>query len=507
MALTKWQPPILRHLAHDNERVSWLELFFDLVYVAALIQLGDRLAGDISWTGVGRFVGAFTVLWWTWTGTTAFVNRFAVDDVIHRSLTFFQMFAVGSFAVIASAADANWPVWLPVAYIAARIPLLAMYARVRATVEEARAVTTLFLASIGGSAAAFGASLLFPTPLRYWIWALALAGEFTLPLLLRRAEGPPIHDEHFQERYALFTIIVLGETFVKTLSEITAIGISVQTQAFGALTFVMLVAIWWTYFDDVADAHIRPQSILSSNQATNRVVWIYSHLPLAAAITAYGVAAKKLVGVEAFADSLKASYTWLLVGALVTILLCVALLDLVTATPHYAIDVPARVGPRVAAAIALMPAAWLTATGSISAIVGASLICAVVVAQIAAEIGIALRLERRLNRQVLADLTDLHGSCEHLTAIQPAAVVGTATHAAHSVCKPCQAKGVQWVQLRVCMTCGYVGCCDDTPGRHATTHYQETGHPVMTTLEPGDDWAYCYEHDIVDLTWQQPADR
>ena len=79
----------------DDQSVTFVELFFDLVYVAALIQLGDQLSSDVSWSGLGRFAGVFAVLWWTWTGTTAFTNRFAVDDITHRLLVFVQMVAVG----------------------------------------------------------------------------------------------------------------------------------------------------------------------------------------------------------------------------------------------------------------------------------------------------------------------------------------------------------------------------------------------------------------------------
>ena len=129
MPLTKWRPPVLRHEIADDGRVTWLELFFDLIYVAALIQLGDRLAGDISWSGVVRFGGAFVMLWWTWTGTTVFTNRFAVDDIAHRLLSFVQMFTVGNLAIIAATTPSNWATWLAVAYITARLPLILMYTR------------------------------------------------------------------------------------------------------------------------------------------------------------------------------------------------------------------------------------------------------------------------------------------------------------------------------------------------------------------------------------------
>ena len=59
-------------------------------------------------------------------------------------------------------------------------------------------------------------------------------------------------------------------------------------------------------------------------------------------------------------------------------------------------------------------------------------------------------------------------------------------------CAECMQEGTAWVQLRECLTCGHVGCCDSSPGRHATKHFEQTGHPVMKSFEPGQDWRWCY---------------
>ena len=59
-------------------------------------------------------------------------------------------------------------------------------------------------------------------------------------------------------------------------------------------------------------------------------------------------------------------------------------------------------------------------------------------------------------------------------------------------CKECLETGDEWVHLRLCMTCGHVGCCDDSPNRHATRHNHATKHPVIKSFEPGEDWAWCY---------------
>ena len=59
-------------------------------------------------------------------------------------------------------------------------------------------------------------------------------------------------------------------------------------------------------------------------------------------------------------------------------------------------------------------------------------------------------------------------------------------------CEECLAMGSPWVHLRLCRTCGHVGCCDSSPGRHATGHFQRTEHPVVASFEPGERWAWCY---------------
>jgi uncharacterized UBP type Zn finger protein len=61
-----------------------------------------------------------------------------------------------------------------------------------------------------------------------------------------------------------------------------------------------------------------------------------------------------------------------------------------------------------------------------------------------------------------------------------------------SGCEECQKLGQTWVHLRICRTCGHVGCCDSSTGKHATEHFRETGHPVMQSFEPGEDWGWCY---------------
>ncbi len=64
-------------------------------------------------------------------------------------------------------------------------------------------------------------------------------------------------------------------------------------------------------------------------------------------------------------------------------------------------------------------------------------------------------------------------------------------------CEECLKIGGRWVHLRMCLRCGKVGCCDNSPHRHATAHFHETGHPLIRSAEPGEDWSWCYVDELM----------
>ena len=79
--------------------------------------------------------------------------------------------------------------------------------------------------------------------------------------------------------------------------------------------------------------------------------------------------------------------------------------------------------------------------------------------------------------------------CSHLQTIRPV------TPSAQG-CEECLAIGSEWVHLRLCLTCGHVGCCDSSPGKHATKPFHATGHPIMQSFEPGEAWKWCYVDEV-----------
>jgi len=90
-------------------------------------------------------------------------------------------------------------------------------------------------------------------------------------------------------------------------------------------------------------------------------------------------------------------------------------------------------------------------------------------------------------------------TCEHLEVIEN-------TPKPEGGCVDCLAVGDTWVHLRFCVTCGRVGCCDSSKNRHASRHAAAAGHPVLRTKEPGENWAWCVEHEV-SITLDEPPRR
>ncbi len=88
--------------------------------------------------------------------------------------------------------------------------------------------------------------------------------------------------------------------------------------------------------------------------------------------------------------------------------------------------------------------------------------------------------------------------CEHVTAILP-------VKPSANGCEDCLKTGDTWVHLRLCESCGHVGCCDNSKSRHATKHYQASFHPIIKSLESGEDWGYCYVDDMFFESLPEPS--
>ena len=166
---------------HGHRRVTWLELFFDVIFVAAVAQVGQPLSRDYTAAGLMRHGFLFVLIWWAWSGHTAFVTRFDHDDGVSRILLLVQCFIAAVMA--ANARDGLESVsaaGFGAAYAGMRVVLVAQYLRAR-SVPETRELTTRYSAGFALAAILWVLSALLDPPPRYWVWGLALTIDFAKP--------------------------------------------------------------------------------------------------------------------------------------------------------------------------------------------------------------------------------------------------------------------------------------------------------------------------------------
>lgn len=278
-----------------GRKVTWLELFFDLIFVAAVAQVAEPLRHDYSLTELARFAPLLVLIWWAWTGHTFFSTRFDTDDAIQRGLTFLQIFAVAAMAANAKdALDSRSSAGFAAAYAAVRFVLVAQYVRA-SHVKEARGLTLRYIAGHGTAAALWLTSALVPTPARFWIWMIAFAIDLGTPwIALPHGIRVPPDAAHLPERFGLFTLILLGESVVAVMQGMESQENWPPAAVFSAIGGMgLLFSICWWYFDGAGGG--REQRVRTWGDAIRFHVWSYAHFPLYLGVVVLGVGIQRSV--------------------------------------------------------------------------------------------------------------------------------------------------------------------------------------------------------------------
>lgn len=325
-----WQRPQL-HIEEDQEqerKATWLELFFDLVFVAVIAQLSHKLSTQVSWNGILEYTVLFIPVWWAWNGSTFYNERFEVNDVRHRLFTFLKMIAIAGMAYgIHDAIGPTAPIFIW-SYVAFRGIMIYMWLSAgKANDPITHMVTKRFAMGLSLSALFWIMSVWAPLPIRLALWGLGLVIDLLTPVvtLHLQARMPKISTSHLPERFGLFVILVIGETIIGVLAGISRIHHLTFTNGFvGILGLFLAFILWWIYFDHIMS---RPYKY----EIRYILVWCYLHLPLVIGITAIGVGMVNLVGHEG--GFLPPSTLWLMCGSVAFVLFTMALIGM-TAEIH-----------------------------------------------------------------------------------------------------------------------------------------------------------------------------
>ena len=299
MANTIFQPPQLRkeELEPGERRATWLELFFDLIFVVAIAQLAHEFEKHFSLFGFLKFALLFIPVWWCWIGATFYDTRFDNDGLVDRLITLLQMAIV---AIMAANLARGWEssvMGFTLSYIAFRTVLVCQYLHAGYHVPEARSLTNWYALGFGISIIFWLISLLVAAPWRFFLWGIGLIVDFATPLTAGRTiEKIPPNMTHTTERIGLFTIIVLGESIVGVVDGVAQTQWSFTSVAIAILGLAIAFSFWWMYFDTVDNS---PLKGMKKGKIKIALTWLYFHLPLAIGLTATGVGVEKMIhGVE-----------------------------------------------------------------------------------------------------------------------------------------------------------------------------------------------------------------
>ena len=290
-----FQPPKLRREeCEDGERrATWLEPFFDLIFVVAIAQLAHNFHEDFSFVGLAKLAILFVPVWWCWIGATFYDTRFDNDGLVDRLITLMQMAIAASIAANIHHGLGSSSVGFALSYMAFRLVLIAQYLHAGYHVPEARPLTTWYAVGFSISIVLWLASIFVPLPWRFVLWGLGLLIDFATPLTAgQRVVKVPPDLAHTTERIGLFTIIVLGESIVAVVGGVSDIEWTPMSVAIALLGLSIAFSFWWMYFDSVDES---PLHAMRKGQMRIALTWLYSHLPLAIGLTATGVGVEKMI--------------------------------------------------------------------------------------------------------------------------------------------------------------------------------------------------------------------
>ncbi len=289
-------PPQLTD-AHSEKKATWLELFFDLIFVVAINQAATQLAENYTAKGWIATLLLLLPIWWAWVGHTFYLTRFDTNDLVHQIVTGAQMFLVACMAVaIPSAIEGNSGYFV-IAYIGIRSLLVWEYLRAGLHIPRARPLTTRYALGFGIAASIWGLSLLLPEQYRWILWLLAIAIDYATPLTAGQYNIliPP-HFHHVPERLGLFTIIVLGESVAGLVIGLQGTPFHWVSLATAMGGFTLAFGIWWAYFMGVRGAEARP--VVDAAGVRRFRTWLYLHLPLTVGIVTVAMGVKKAILVQ-----------------------------------------------------------------------------------------------------------------------------------------------------------------------------------------------------------------
>jgi low temperature requirement protein LtrA len=232
----------------DDQRVTFVELFFDLVFVFCITQVVTLLHGRVDARSAGSALLVFWLVWWAWTQFTWTLNAANTDHHRVQLATLLATAIAFLLAVGVPRALGDGALWFAVPYVAVRVVGLTVYYWVAwSNPLQRRAVHVFSMFSVGGLAAVLAGAVAGGAA-QYWWWGAAIALDWLAAAVGAQREGWNLHSDHFVERHGLIVIIALGETLIVAASGLIAAPPTTLATVTALMAVAVTAGLWWTYF-------------------------------------------------------------------------------------------------------------------------------------------------------------------------------------------------------------------------------------------------------------------
>jgi low temperature requirement protein LtrA len=285
--------------AQLEQRVTPLELFFDLMFVFAITQVTGFIAAHPTWTRLGEALAILAVLWWAWVAYAWLGNTAASDEGAMRVVLLAAMGPLLVLSLAVPGAFGGDGLIFGIAYLCVRVLHLVGYGIVSRGDPQLRGlVVRLATTMIPAASLLVLAGFLDGAP-RALCWIAALAVDYG-GLALRGTEGWRVNPAHFAERHGLIIIIALGESIVSLGVGASGLGLGATVISSALLGVVVAAALWWAYFDVVALAaqHRLQQADPVSQSRIARDSYTYLHFPMVTGIVLFALGVKECLIAE-----------------------------------------------------------------------------------------------------------------------------------------------------------------------------------------------------------------
>jgi low temperature requirement protein LtrA len=280
-----------------GQRVTFVELFFDLVFVFSVTQVVGLFHHGVVARAAGQGLLVFWMIWWAWTQFTWTLNAADTTHELVELATLMGTAVAFFMGVAVPVAFEGHAAWFAVPYVLVRSIGLAIYGHVaRTNPDQHAAVRTFTLLSIGGLLAVLVGGFT-PGGTQYTMWGLAILLDVVAAAIAGRSEHWGLHAEHFVERHGLFVIIALGETLIVAAGGLTRETWSGTLVTIATLAIAITSALWWSYFTRAKPVldHALESCHGSLQSQMARDAFSLAHFPVLCGVIAYAAALEQAI--------------------------------------------------------------------------------------------------------------------------------------------------------------------------------------------------------------------